>query len=141
MSIWTTPGLQEALEQRVGDGLTAAQVARELSFDFKFAISRLAVIGRVARTPGLYLKTLPCKKKIKPPPAPKKVAAKVRVIICTPAPDPLGDIDGGCKWPMWTDKVDRNLFCGHAKGALATYCQFHDGISWRPGKQGLAEAA
>lgn len=134
MSIWHTPGLPEELERLVNDGLSAGQVAYKLSNQFKFTISRLAIIGRVSRTPHLQLRY------VRPvtPPKPKrepKVSKKVKPVIPFDAfivPKPKGEVPGGCCFPMWGEKIDRTLFCGNAKDALTPYCPYHQRLVWRP---------
>lgn len=130
VSVWETPGLNEALRACAAPGIySAAELAYELSQRFHVEISRNAIMGKCWRE-GIPLrgrKGPEPKPKVSSPPRPRGLLPKrisvARIAKSNPLePDPRGDVDDGCRW-MHGDADARN-FCG------APTVRF--GISWCP---------
>lgn len=130
-SIWSTPGLMEALrelsEMRVH---SAATISRILSNKFKLPISRMAVIGKCfrgniatrSRPRGAPTTPRSLKQGNAPNPQPRDPTE----------PTPKGDVPCGCRW-VHGDARDR-LFCGAPTTSISTsWCEYHGARVWSQG--------
>jgi hypothetical protein len=156
-SVWDTKGVIDELKKLVGDGLSANQIGRALTFKFNQKISRCAVIGKAARI-GLKLPHSPFKRKRverierrAPPPRPAPANPLRRALEMAPEPLPesrpddiarvsfedydrrtmCGFIPGD---PREGDALTSKKYCGLpiVHGALAPYCLEHLKRTHRP---------
>lgn len=129
--IWDTPGMVEDLKTILEQGATAGEAARDLRRKYGFDVSRSAVIGKAYRL-GFELRSqgsntasvTPKANAKRPARTARKPIAIVRIPIMVDEPQPLGDVDGGCRW-IFGEATLRN-FCGHGTWPLSPWCPYHE---------------
>ena len=135
------PEHDDALKKHHSDGLTGAQAAAEINWEFRTVYSRNAIIGRLHRL-GL---TQPLVRRIpriaapkvdKPrPPKPVKTFMAQAVVPRTTdvIPRSVSLIDlrkNDCRYPYGDGDF---LFCGHPKMVGSSYCVAHFHLCRGPG--------
>ena len=131
------------------DGLSAAQIARELG-----GVTRNAVIGKVHRL-GLSGRAAPSAPRSTPKPRTRRRPRQTTgvtttrpprplVTVVEPAPDGPGRIarltDLGahvCRWPIGDPKDAAFSFCG--RRSEGRYCDAHERLGTRPGTRWRAD--
>jgi GcrA cell cycle regulator len=154
-SVWDTKGVIDELEKLVGDGLSANQIGRALTFKFNQKISRCAVIGKAARI-GLKLPHSPFKRKRverierrAPPPRPAPANPLRRALEMAPEPMPFAIVEEvvvpekervgveglgphQCRWPIGDPQSADFHFCHHKRIGGISYCEIHARRAHRP---------
>jgi GcrA cell cycle regulator len=153
-SVWDTEGVIDELEKLVGDGLSANQIGRALTFKFNQKISRCAVIGKAARI-GLKLPHSPFKRKRverierrAPPPRPAPANPLRRALEMAPEPMPETEpeivvdpknrvgIEGlsphQCRWPIGDPQSADFHFCDRKQIGGLPYCETHTRRAFNP---------
>ncbi len=145
--IWDTPGMVEDLKAILEQGATAGEAASILKRTWGVHVSRSAVIGKAYRL-GFELRSQGCRsealgkiaRKVRGPnkhPQPPKPAPIPRMPIMVDEPQPLGDVDGGCRY-LHGDATLR-AFCGHGTWPLSPWCDFHRRRVWAMHRAALVE--
>jgi GcrA cell cycle regulator len=144
MTFWTGER-DEAIKRHLGEGLSHAETAAAVNFQFHTDYSRNAVIGRANRI-GIRSLCQPHHgngmRKVKPKPSPnfrpkprlpKPVFAcddaGHRVAEVAPLNLPLLELEPGmCRWPYGDGPY---VFCAHQVNGEASYCEPHMALSLR----------